>query len=101
MDDAAAHCRAVLALDSENAGALHLLGVIALPWRAAHLCAQAQTQRIIRRAEWRWLAEGNKSPWFPGFSLYRQSMRTGWPDSLQKLAADLRTQSADRSNHYN
>ena len=25
--------------------------------------------------EWRWMAEGKESPWFPGFTVYRQGVR--------------------------
>jgi len=40
-------------------------------------------------AEWRWMAEGNESPWFPGFSLYREKPHGGWEDALARLTEDL------------
>ncbi|HLD13222.1 MAG TPA: tetratricopeptide repeat protein, partial [Burkholderiales bacterium] len=39
--------------------------------------------------EWRWMAEGKESPWFPGFSVYRQGYDGDWGDAITKLTADL------------
>jgi len=39
--------------------------------------------------EWRWLALGHASPWFPQFTVYRQSLRGDWSDALRTLARDL------------
>ncbi|RPJ44071.1 MAG: hypothetical protein EHM16_16420 [Betaproteobacteria bacterium] len=39
--------------------------------------------------EWRWLALGRASPWFPQFTVYRQSLRGDWNDALRTLARDL------------
>ena len=40
-------------------------------------------------AEWRWMASGPSSPWFPGFSLYRQSIDGEWSAALAALKQDL------------
>lgn len=39
--------------------------------------------------EWRWLAAGGESPWFPGFGVYRQTPQRSWDAPLAQLAADL------------
>ncbi len=39
-------------------------------------------------AEWRWMAAG-ASPWFPGFSVYRQTTDGRWDDALDALRRDL------------
>lgn len=39
--------------------------------------------------EWRWMNEGNESPWFPGFRVYRQADRLSWSEPLAQLARDL------------
>lgn len=39
--------------------------------------------------EWRSMAEGEESPWFPGFKTYRQSRDHSWDGALAKLAQDL------------
>ncbi len=44
-------------------------------------------------AEWRWMAAG-ASPWFPGFSVYRQSNDGRWDDALDALRRDLARQAA-------
>lgn len=51
-------------------------------------------------AEWRWMQSGCSSPWFPGFSIYRQSLQGGWSGALARLAADLEAnhRPAGRSN---
>lgn len=38
--------------------------------------------------EWRAMAEGKHSIWFPGFSLYRQSPEGDWSNALQALKSD-------------
>ena len=59
-----------------------------------HLRAAAgRTARVLLPcpAEWRWMAAGSTSPWFPGFSLYRQSHEGDWSAALAKLHDDLKT----------
>jgi tetratricopeptide (TPR) repeat protein len=40
-------------------------------------------------AEWRWMAVGDESPWFPGFTVYRQKLNGDWSPGLEHLAHDL------------
>lgn len=39
--------------------------------------------------EWRWMTSGDRSPWFPGFTVYRQSYDGDWDAALAKLRQDL------------
>ena len=39
--------------------------------------------------EFRWMAAGDRSPWFPGFGVYRQRPDGGWHDAAERLRADL------------
>lgn len=39
--------------------------------------------------EYRWMAEGAASPWFPGCKLYRQNLDRSWNQALARLGADL------------
>jgi tetratricopeptide (TPR) repeat protein len=39
--------------------------------------------------EWRWMAEGDASPWFPGSRVYREGGRGDWRPALEELARDL------------
>lgn len=57
-----------------------------------HLRAGAgRTARVLVPcpAEWRWMAAGPSSPWFPGFSIYRQSPDGDWSAALARLREDL------------
>jgi hypothetical protein len=57
-----------------------------------HLRAAAgKTARVLvpRPGEWRWMAGGASSPWFPGFSVYRQSLDGSWDAALEGLRKDL------------
>jgi hypothetical protein len=57
-----------------------------------HLRAAARrTARVLVPvpAEWRWMHSGKASPWFPGFSIYRQSLDGDWSDALSALKGDL------------
>lgn len=47
-------------------------------------------------AEWRWMASGDSSPWFPGFKTYRQHLDGNWDAALGTLTADLRSAPQDR-----
>jgi tetratricopeptide (TPR) repeat protein len=44
---------------------------------------------VMRWPEWRWMATGEGSPWFPGFRLYRQQADGDWTAPLEQLASDL------------
>ena len=39
--------------------------------------------------EWRWMAAGATSPWFPGFQIYRQRLGGDWSAALDRLRHDL------------
>ncbi len=36
--------------------------------------------------EWRWGSDGDESPWFPGFTLYRAGRDGSWDAAMQRLA---------------
>lgn len=57
-----------------------------------HLMAGiGRTARVLvpHPADWRWMAMGEESPWFPGFRVYRQSYDKNWKEALKRLAQDL------------
>ena len=39
--------------------------------------------------EWRWMREGDSSPWFPGCRVYRQPPSRDWSEVLARLRSDL------------
>jgi len=50
-----------------------------------------KTARVLvpNPPEWRWMASGDESPWFPGFRVYRQGTDMDWTPAFDKLAEDL------------
>ena len=57
-----------------------------------HLSAGlGKTCRVLvpNPAEFRWPGAGGSSPWFPNFSVYRQSLNGDWADAFTHLAQDL------------
>ena len=59
--------------------------------------AVGKTARVLvpTPPEWRWMAAGGESPWFPGFSVYRQGVDGDWTQALAQIESDLR----DASGH--
>lgn len=55
--------------------------------------AVGKTARVLipHPAEWRWMATGNFSPWFPGFAIYRQRKDKSWETVISQLKKDLQT----------
>ncbi len=51
-----------------------------------------KTSRVLvpNPPEYRWMAEGEESPWFPGCKLYRQKVGGEWDEALAALARDLK-----------
>ena len=57
-----------------------------------HLCAAlGRSARVFvsRGSEFRWMASGAESPWFPGFSLYRQGVLGDWREAMAGVVAGL------------
>ncbi len=50
-----------------------------------------KTARVLvpHPPEWRWMAEGEESPWFRGFAVYRQGMDRDWNGAFERLKQDL------------
>lgn len=57
-----------------------------------HLMAGLRrTARVLvpHPPEWRWMEEGQESPWFPGFQIYRQDRVKDWDAALARLSNEL------------
>jgi hypothetical protein len=54
------------------------------------LAGLGRTARVLvpHPPEWRWMRAG-ESPWFPGFSVYRQPAGLDWSEPLRRLREDL------------
>lgn len=56
------------------------------------LAAMGKTARVLCQFpyEWRWMVDGDTTPWMPGFQCYRERIEPyGWTAALEKLTADL------------
>jgi hypothetical protein len=40
-------------------------------------------------ADWRWMAKGKQSPWYPTMRLYRQDRDRSWPGVINEVAKEL------------
>jgi len=40
--------------------------------------------------DWRWQRQGYRSPWFPQFKVYRQSLEAAWQTALDEIIRDLK-----------
>lgn len=47
-------------------------------------------------ADWRWLMEGERTPWYPTMRLFRQSRPAGWPSVVSRVARELEPWFASR-----
>jgi tetratricopeptide (TPR) repeat protein len=45
---------------------------------------------VTHPGEFRWLLHGDSSPWFPGFTLYRQGVDANWEKAFAKLKIDVK-----------
>ncbi len=45
---------------------------------------------LSARPDWRWMADGDASPWYPGMRLLRMTPGNGWPALLEDAAEALR-----------
>jgi Flp pilus assembly protein TadD len=66
--------------------------VIAVDTAVAHLAAALGKPvwlLLPANADWRWLAAGERSPWYPSLRLYRQSQLGDWQPPIARVAAAL------------
>jgi Tfp pilus assembly protein PilF len=88
--------RDLSAVNDDLESALALLAVldeyVAMSNTNVHLrSAIGRASRVLLQfpPEWRWMARGESSPWFPGCRIYRQSPGGDWTSAIEALAADL------------
>ena len=84
------------AVNEDLRDALALLAVldeyVAVSNTNIHLRAGiGRTARVLVPSppEWRWMRSAEGSPWFPGFSVYRQPPSRDWSAPLRRLREDL------------
>jgi hypothetical protein len=69
--------------------------VVSVDTSIAHLAgALGKDVRVLLARigqDWRWMAEGPQTPWYPSMRLYRQGADNDWTGPLQAVGADLAT----------
>jgi len=67
--------------------------VISVDTAIGHLAAASGIKTwtlLSSNPDWRWLETGDKSPWYPTISLYRQSkINPTWPEVIERVKQDL------------
>ena len=83
-------------LNDDLEGMLALLGLIdeyiCVSNTNTHLRAgRGRASRVLvpMPPDYRWMESGDESPWFPGLSLYRESVTEGWAPAFGTLSRDL------------
>jgi len=49
---------------------------------------------LLPAREFRWMSQGDQSPWFPGWKIYRKQDQDGWVSPMRDLTDDLRARFA-------
>lgn len=84
LNDDLVEMHALLALLDEYAAVsntnVHLRQSLGLPSRVL----------VPMPPDWRWMASGDASPWFPGTRIYRQAADGAWDAALARLSQDLK-----------
>ncbi|MPY70531.1 MAG: tetratricopeptide repeat protein, partial [Alphaproteobacteria bacterium] len=103
--------RAVLDLSELNADIEDMLGLVGL--LTGHVCVSntnvhlaAARRRVCRilvpnPPEFRWMASGDVSPWFPAMPVYRQDADGDWTGAFARLRADLEDTAPDITVGHN
>ena len=66
--------------------------VISVDTSTLHLAAaMGKPTWLLNKYEtcWRWLLEGDTSPWYATLKIYRQDAKMDWKPVLERVAADL------------
>lgn len=82
----AALIRQMDAVISVDTAALHLAGGLGVPVYIL----------LVKGADWRWMRDRDRTPWYPSARLLRQERPRDWSRPLAKLRAALATRDYDR-----
>ena len=86
----------------DTAAAISLLDiVITVDTSVAHLAGALGCPTWILVAEppdWRWLLEGDRTPWYPSARIFRQRKRNDWEPVIAEVAAALAARARSREN---
>lgn len=72
--------------------------VVSIDSAVTHLAGALQRPLIVALKavpEWRWMASGETSPWYPSAQLFRQSRPGDWDELMVRIAAAVRDRLSD------
>ncbi|MBZ0093587.1 MAG: tetratricopeptide repeat protein [Sulfuricellaceae bacterium] len=81
----------------------HLDLVIAVDTAVPHLAAaMGKPVWLLSRFDgcWRWMQQGDRTPWYPSMRLFRQAQAGEWGALIERLARALRTQIAAQADKH-
>lgn len=52
---------------------------------------------LKRNPDWRWMGDGETTPWYPSARIYRQTAVGNWPLLIKRIAADLAAAATSRT----
>ncbi|WP_333805438.1 tetratricopeptide repeat protein [Sulfurospirillum sp.] len=80
---------------SATAQVIHSLDlVITMDTAVAHLCGALHKEAWVllpKPADWRWMPEGDKTPWYDSLVLFRQGLRGDWDIPIQAIKKRLQS----------
>jgi Flp pilus assembly protein TadD len=82
----------------DSAAVMSLLDLVITPETAvAHLAGALAVScwvPLCHAGDWRWMAEGDRTPWYPQIRLFRQTTMGVWKDVFQQIALSLHQEAA-------
>jgi tetratricopeptide (TPR) repeat protein len=66
--------------------------IITTDTAVAHLCGAMNKRAWVlvpNPSDWRWMQEGDKTPWYESLKLYRQDKRGSWKEPIAKICDHL------------
>jgi hypothetical protein len=92
-DDRILHLGDELSDFADTAAVLALVDlVVCVDTSVAHVAGALGRPTVVLlpfQPDWRWLADGERSPWYPAVRLYRQRAIGDWAGVIARLRADL------------
>jgi len=68
--------------------------IITMDTAVAHLCGALHKEAWVlvpNPSDWRWMQEGEKTPWYESLILFRQGVRGNWEQPIQAIKTKLKS----------
>ncbi|MCI4399273.1 MAG: tetratricopeptide repeat protein [Campylobacteraceae bacterium] len=67
--------------------------IITTDTSVAHLCGAMNKETYVlvpKPADWRWMQDGDSTPWYPSLKIFRQTQKGSWKEPISAIAKLLR-----------